>query len=125
MHALPCSLSLDAFRRWRADASRWLPVVHDIARGHRLAASDLHVFPTGTNLVVALDAIHILKIYPPTLRHQFVSERTSLSWLRGRLSIPIPEIVLEGERDHWPYLILTPVLSIAKRRRGRAPEAEG
>jgi hygromycin-B 7''-O-kinase len=41
------------------------------------------------------------------LRHQFVSELTSLSQLRGRVSVPIPEIVLEGERDQWPYLVIT------------------
>ena len=27
--------------------------------------------------------------------------------MRGRLSIPIPEILFEGERDGWPYLIIT------------------
>ena len=41
------------------------------------------------------------------LRGQFVSERGSLAQLRGRLSVPIPEIVFEGERDRWPYLVIT------------------
>jgi hygromycin-B 7''-O-kinase len=27
--------------------------------------------------------------------------------LRGRLSVPIPRILFEGERDGWPYLIIT------------------
>ncbi len=49
----------------------------------------------------------ILKIFPPFLRHQFVSERASLTQLRGRLSVAIPEIVVEGERDGWPYLVIT------------------
>ena len=49
----------------------------------------------------------ILKIFPPLLRAQFVSERAALSALRGRLGIPIPEIVVEGERDGWPYLVIT------------------
>ena len=66
-----------------------------------------HVFSTGTNLVVGLDERLILKIFPPMLRAQFVSERGSLSQLRGRLRVPIPEIVHEGERDGWPYLIIT------------------
>jgi hygromycin-B 7''-O-kinase len=65
------------------------------------------LFSTGTNLVVALDDRLILKIFPPLLRSQFVSERISLSQLRGRLRVPIPEIVLEGERDQWPYLVIT------------------
>ena len=41
------------------------------------------------------------------MRDQFVSERLSLAQLRGRLRIPIPEIVAEGERDGWPYLVIT------------------
>jgi hygromycin-B 7''-O-kinase len=41
------------------------------------------------------------------LRAQFISERISLSQLRGHVSIPIPEIVHEGERDGWPYLVIT------------------
>ena len=62
---------------------------------------------TGTNLVVALDDHLILKIFPPMLRSQFVSERGALALLAGRLSIAIPQIVCEGERDQWPYLVIT------------------
>ena len=45
--------------------------------------------------------------FPPMSRDQFTRERTSLLQLRGRLGVPIPEIVVEGERDQWPYLVLT------------------
>ena len=93
----------------RADSSRWLPVVLDIARSHGLACASPHVFSTGTNLVVGLDEPLILKIFPPVLRGQFVSERGSLALLHGRLGVPIPEIVCEGERDQWPYLVITRV----------------
>lgn len=105
--SLPVFADYESYGAWRSDASRWLPVALDIARGHGLAATEPHVFATGTNLVVALDARLILKIFPPMLRSQFVSERGSLSLLRGRLSLPIPEIVAEGSRDGWPYLIIT------------------
>ena len=79
----------------------------DIARSHGLACTAPHVFSTGTNLVVALDEKLILKIFPPFLRRQFVSERGSLAQLHGRASVAIPEIVVEGERDGWPYLVIT------------------
>ena len=49
----------------------------------------------------------ILKIFPPIYCSQFVSERTSLTLLRGRLGLSIPEILFEGERDGWPYLVIT------------------
>jgi hygromycin-B 7''-O-kinase len=107
MHSLPSVDTIGAFKAWRADASQCLPAALDIARSHGLPHGDPHLFATGTNLVVALDDKLVLKIFPPMLRHQFASERSALSQLRGRVSVPIPEIVLEGERDRWPYLVIT------------------
>lgn len=107
MHSLPNVKNIEAFRAWRRDPSQCLPAAIDIARSHGLPHADPQLFSTGTNLVVALDDRLILKIFPPLLRHQFASERAALSRLRGRLSVPIPEIMLEGERDQWPYLVIT------------------
>jgi len=107
MHSLPGLSTIEAFQAWRADASRSLPAALDIARSHGLAHGDPELFPTGTNLVVALDDQLVLKLFPPMLRRQFTAERASLAQLRGRLSVPIPEIVLDGEREQWPYLVIT------------------
>jgi hygromycin-B 7''-O-kinase len=107
MHALPSFTEHEPFRPFRADAAQWLPIAHDIARGHGVACTAPHVFATGTNLVLALDEKLILKIFPPFLRGQFTSERSTLVQLRGKLRIAIPEIVVEGERDGWPYLVIT------------------
>jgi hygromycin-B 7''-O-kinase len=107
MHSLPGLQDFETFQAWRADASQCLPVALDIARSHGLPHADPQVLATGTNLVVGLDARLILKIFPPLRRSQFVSERLALAQLRGRLGVPIPEIVLEGERDGWPYLVIT------------------
>jgi hygromycin-B 7''-O-kinase len=107
MHALPSYTEYEPFRPFRSDPSQWLPVAIDIARGHGLACAKPQIFSTGTNLVVGLDEPLILKIFPPFLRGQFASERASLTQLRGRLAVPIPEIVFEGERDQWPYLVIT------------------
>jgi hygromycin-B 7''-O-kinase len=107
LHSLPAVQDIAAFQAWRADTSQCLAAALDIARSHGLPYADPHLFSTGTNLVVALDDGLILKLFPPLLRSQFVSERLSLSLLHGRLGVPIPEIVLEGERDQWPYLVIT------------------
>ncbi len=107
MHSLPSLETIEAFRAWRAEASQCVPAALDIARSHGLPHGDPHLFSTGTNLVVALDDRLVLKIFPPLLRRQFMSERLSLSQLRGRLGVPVPEIVIEGERDRWPYLVIT------------------
>jgi len=107
MVSLPSFEDFETFRAWRADASRWLPVALDIAHSHGLKPAVPHVFTTGTNLVIGLGDEVILKIFPPMLRGQYVSERSSLAQLRGRLSIPIPEILFEGARDSWSYLVIT------------------
>jgi hygromycin-B 7''-O-kinase len=104
---LPSITGYDAYRPWRSEPSRWLPVVRDIARNHGLSRDAPHVFANGTNLVAGLGDDLILKLFPPFLRSQFVSERSALAELRGRLGIPIPEIVAAGERDGWPYLVIT------------------
>src|SRR5437763_734292 len=103
----PDDMTVAEFSFFRADLSRWLPLALDIAHSHTLPCADPEVFSTGTNLVVALDQHLVLKIFPPLLRHQFISERAFLAHLHGTLSIPIPEIVLEGERSGWPYLVIT------------------
>jgi hygromycin-B 7''-O-kinase len=99
--------TFEDFQAWRADAAQWLPVVRDIAGSHGLGQAPLEAFATGTNLVVGLGDKLILKLFPPVLRDQFVSERLSLLRLSGRLRVPIPEIVFEGEREGWPYLVIT------------------
>ncbi|QQO14470.1 aminoglycoside 3'-phosphotransferase/choline kinase family protein [Bradyrhizobium diazoefficiens] len=104
---LPDFTDDESFRAFRNSSAQWLPVAIDIARSHRLDVGSPHVFATGTNLVVGLGEKLILKIFPRLLRAQFVSERGSLTQLAGRLPLPIPEIVAEGERDGWPYLIIT------------------
>jgi hygromycin-B 7''-O-kinase len=109
MHSLPRVSSFEEFQAWRADASQCLPAALDIARSHGLAPAPApaHLFTTGTNLVVGLGDRLILKIFPPMHRHQFVSEHAALTQLSGKLAVPIPEIVLQGERERWPYLVIT------------------
>ncbi|UWU76699.1 aminoglycoside 3'-phosphotransferase/choline kinase family protein [Bradyrhizobium huanghuaihaiense] len=104
---LPAFADVESFRAFRADPPQWLPIALGIARSHGLDVGAPHVFATGTNLVVGLGERLILKIFPPLLRSQFLSERSSLTQLAGRLSLPIPEIVAEGVRDGWPYLVIT------------------
>jgi hygromycin-B 7''-O-kinase len=105
--SLPAFADYEAFAAFRADPAQWLPIARDIAVSNGLSCAAPHVFATGTNLVLALDEKLILKLFPPLLRSQFISERGSLAQLQGRLRIAIPEIVAEGERDGWPYLVIT------------------
>src|SRR5271170_1688941 len=103
----PALADFAAFRAFRADSAQWLPMARDIARSHGVAWFDTVVFATGTNLVVGLGDRLILKIFPPFLRSQFISERATLRVVAGHLRLDVPEIVAEGEREGWPYLLMT------------------
>jgi hygromycin-B 7''-O-kinase len=81
--------------------------MRDIARGEALPHETIELFADGTNLVVALGASVVLKLFPPQLRHQFRSECAALSALAGRIGVAIPKIVAEGRRGLWSYLAMT------------------
>jgi hygromycin-B 7''-O-kinase len=107
MLAFPSIKGSEVFRAWRTGPSNWLPLALDIAKGHGLPCDEIEVFETGTNLVVGIGLGLVLKIYPPFLRRQFTVERITLPLLTQRVEVPTPEIVAVGERDEWPYLVMT------------------
>ncbi|WP_252928895.1 phosphotransferase [Paracoccus sp. 08] len=95
------------FERWRSGSHRWLPLVIEIARRANMDAISPTSFKNGTNLVVDLNGSAILKIFPPIYAAQFAVERLTLRQLDGRLSVPIPRILAEGEDSGWSWLIIT------------------
>jgi hygromycin-B 7''-O-kinase len=109
---LPGPMSFEDHEHLRADPARWREAAIDIARSHRLPHAELRPFATGSNLVAALDDHLVLKIFPSMLRHQYVAERTTLAVIAGQLAIPTPRIVVDGERDGWPYLVITRLAGI-------------
>ncbi|CCD89930.1 conserved hypothetical protein [Bradyrhizobium sp. ORS 285] len=71
-------------------------------------------FGAGTNLVASLGDDAILKMFPAFLRGQFLSERATLPVVFRRLAdVATPELLHEGERDGWSYLIMTRLDGIA------------
>lgn len=110
MKLWPDILDEEDFERWRSTSDRWLPVVIEIARRANLDAVSPISFKTGTNLVVDLNGAAILKIFPPLYATQFAVERIALRQLDGRLSVPIPRILAEGEDNGWSWLIITKLL---------------
>lgn len=107
MKLWPDILDEEDFERWRSTSDHWLPVVIEIARRAKLDAVSPTSFKTGTNLVVDLNGAAVLKIFPPLYATQFAVERIALRQLDGRLSVPIPRILAEGEDNGWSWLIIT------------------
>lgn len=105
--AFPDDISFEAFRAWRADASLWQPLVRDIATTEGLLHDTIEPFPNGTNLVAALGSSIVLKLFPPSLRHQCLSEQAALTALYRSIDIAVPQIIAAGERGRWCYLAMT------------------
>jgi hygromycin-B 7''-O-kinase len=55
MAPFPSSLNEEEFRHWRSARSRWTPTVLEIVWRRSLPQASPEGFPTGTNLIVALD----------------------------------------------------------------------
>lgn len=105
--SFPAAMDGEAFALWRGDRDRWQAAVLVICARERLVVGTPVAFPTGTNLVVALDERLVLKVFPPIFRSQFEAEVATLAQLAGRLTFAIPAIVARGEIEGWSYLCMT------------------
>jgi hygromycin-B 7''-O-kinase len=113
---LPSTITPDDHDRLHDDPSRWREAVASIARRH-FPGARVEPSPLGTSLVGFVNDDLVIKVYPPFLRSHWAYERRALAHLAGKLSLPTPELVREGDYEGWPYLI-------ASRLEG-SPFAEG
>ncbi|MBL8326222.1 MAG: aminoglycoside 3'-phosphotransferase/choline kinase family protein [Rubrivivax sp.] len=102
---LPAAPSAEAFDTLHDDPAAWRDALVDIARSH--GGGKLVQESAGTVLVARLGRDRVLKVYPPFLRDHFEFEHAMLQQLHGRLRVPTPELLADGQRDGWPYLVMT------------------
>lgn len=105
MTALPATIDAQAFDALHEQPERWRDAVAAIAALH----SDAPVTPVaaGTVLVALVGREFVVKLYPPFLRDHCLFERGMLASLHGRLALPTPRLVASGERDGWPWQLMT------------------
>ncbi len=106
---LPSNLTIQEFdQSFRLKPELWRAAVIECCDKHDLASEDLVAFSEGTNLVASVNGSHIVKIFPPFLKHQWESEHRVLNHLKGKLTTAIPELLAAGKRsDGWHYVIVT------------------
>lgn len=106
---LPQCIDWTAFDALQSDPERWREVIAAIAAPYALAHAPATVRPTtaGSVLVALVGQALVVKLYPPFLRDHFEFEREALSRLHGLLGVPTPRLVDAGQRDGWPYLVMT------------------
>jgi hygromycin-B 7''-O-kinase len=102
---LPQTIDVAAFDALHDDVGRWQDVVASIAQGH--ASAPVTPASDGTVLVGLVGEELVVKLYPPFLRDHFEFEQEAMQRLHGRLGVPTPRLVATGDRDGWPYLVMT------------------
>jgi hygromycin-B 7''-O-kinase len=96
----PSPAELDALAE---EPARWLPVLEALAQRHGLQGLQP---PTSSTVLVGLAEQAVIKVYAPFLHDHFAYERAALAHVHGRLSLPTPELLAEGEFEGWPYLVM-------------------
>ena len=104
-NALPADIGAAEFDALHDDLPAWRALIEDLAAEHSDAA--VQQMETSSVLVALLGSSHALKLYPPFLRDHFEYERAMLRRVGGRLQLPTPLLLKSGERDGWPWLLMT------------------
>ena len=103
--ALPPTISAADFDTLHDDLPAWRGVVESLAAAH--SAEPVVQMATGTVLVALLGRTLALKLYPPFLRDHFEFECAMLLRVGGRLQVPTPTLLKTGEREGWPWLLMS------------------
>jgi hygromycin-B 7''-O-kinase len=102
---LPAAIDVAAFDALHDEPERWRDVITSIAAEH--SAASVRPVEEGTVLVGLVGEELVVKLYPPFLRDHFEFEREALGQLQGRVGVPTPALIATGERDGWPYIVMT------------------
>ena len=103
--ALPLDIRVPEFDALRNDLPAWRGVIESLAAEH--STEPVVQMSAGTVLVALLGRTLALKLYPPFLRDHFAFECAMLERVGGRLQVPTPLLLKAGERDGWPWLLMS------------------
>jgi hygromycin-B 7''-O-kinase len=103
--SLPRDIDWPRFDALHDQPEAWREDIAAIARAH--GATQVEQVGEGTVLVARLGPTRMLKVYPPFLRDHYDFECAMLPMLHGRLHVPTPELLAQGEHEGWPYLVMT------------------
>jgi hygromycin-B 7''-O-kinase len=82
----------------------WLDCAAEICRKHSLPNRFIKRSEHGENIVFLIDNSFVIKIYTP-FRKGFQRETAALRLIQNKTSLPLPEILLEGEIEGFDYLV--------------------
>lgn len=101
---LPADISVADFDALHDAPERWRGLIDDLAARHGLGPVQQ---PAESTALVGLGASAVIKLYPPFLRDHHAFECGLLPRLHGRLSLPTPRLIAQGEQQGWPWLLIS------------------
>ena len=101
---LPAEISVADFDALHDAPERWRGLITELAATHGLGPVQQ---PAESTALVALGATAVIKLYPPFLRDHHAFECGLLPRLHGRLSLPTPQLIAQGEHQGWPWLVIS------------------
>ena len=84
----------------------WQDAAAQICRRHNLSFAHLQRAENGEHVVFLVDERFIIKIYKPSGKG-VEREKSALVFVQKKTSLPVPEILFEGEIEGFKYLVLT------------------
>lgn len=110
---LPPMANWAAFDPLHDEPAAWRGAIELLA-GH-LGQAVMQQYPVGSVLVAQLvaqlgappGAAQVLKLYPPFLRDHWAYEAAMLPLLHGRLAVPTPALLAQGDWGGWPWLLMS------------------
>jgi hygromycin-B 7''-O-kinase len=102
---LPPVADVNTYRSVHKRNDLWEPALRLIGERHRLDVSAVERTATGGNIVFFAGP-HVIKLFAPIWLDEQRRERQALEIATGRLSVPVPALVAEGEIDGWAYLVI-------------------
>lgn len=106
---LPAADSSRAYAPLLRQATLWLPAMRAIGQRHGLVVSGLEPLSSGTHVVWAVGARHVIKLFAPFWPGDFAAERLCAEQLPAHasgLGVRVPELLAEGELEGWHYLVM-------------------
>ena len=106
--------SLNEFESHFRDAV-WLDIADAICSKHQIGFKSLRRAEHGENIVIFVDDELVLKIYTPK-KNGYRRERNALEFIKGKVHLPIPEVVAAGSFEGFNYLIMDQMSGCPLRR---------
>ncbi|MFE6887070.1 phosphotransferase family protein [Streptomyces sp. NPDC057694] len=105
---LPLVDTDEAWRRVVPDDAALRPGVLDLCTRLGFAGADPVRFTEGSQPVYAIDAAHVLKLFPAMAAGDGVRETRALGFLHGRLPVATPEPLASGTYENgWHYVLMS------------------